>query len=412
MEKQRYLGLKLLTISLTIALLLYSYHKREWFLSIPMHTPLNSSIAGVGKKKQVAPIPLPSENSKARTNLFARFKAVISPASEALPNERDPAYLSGLLDTMYIVLGAEKRSIKRRTVSNPLSITEDQATIPPIRPMPEVVAYFRRIIGRRGVALTNCFENLKDSSIVMEFVGKSGLLRRIKLTKGKNQSANTRVAILIENIGLDLIPDLQKLFTIQNSTLVIGIVPLSPNATFYQALALKNDFEVITMLPMESVPYRNIGPEAIYKHTTTEQLAAILQKFDENLNGSSGYSIYGGGIRILESEPQILKRIFGHIKENGKFFVENSQSQRSKAYTFARELSIDYMRTAMSIESNRTTIGLDSDIEKVLLLIKKKGYGIISIQNPAHAAEIIHPLLNKIADANIRTTTISSLFIN
>jgi polysaccharide deacetylase 2 family uncharacterized protein YibQ len=400
-------------VGIIIFLSLYAYHNRDWFNGIPekrvqkKNTPI---IAKSGVKGEFSAIPLPKKNEKDGPGIIVRVKAIFAKPKKL--DERDPALLNGALDTMYLLLGTNQKNFKRKIIQKPLTVVEEKVVVAKGRPMPELVLLIKQSVEKKGLSLTGCIEELKDSSVILEVSGKSGLVRRISIIKDVDRVRSlSRLAIVVEGFGQELIADADKLFSTKGVALTIGIIPLSPQADHYRTLALQNGCEIISMLPMESVPYKYLGDKAIYKRTDAGKLRKLLEEMDKSIPEANGFTIYGGGLRILEDEPRHLKMIFTYIQGNGKFFLENVSSGRSHALNCAKETELNYKKAAAFIDGDLNAEQALEEVMRHTSVIKKTGSGVLVFRGVKVAAAVVPKLAENLDNADIRTVPLSSLFV-
>ncbi|MBL8028218.1 MAG: divergent polysaccharide deacetylase family protein, partial [Fibrobacteres bacterium] len=141
------------------------------------------------------------------------------------------------------------------------------------------------------------------------------------------------------------------------------------------------------------------------------KLLKLLEKIDQNLPESNGFTIYGGGLRILEDEPKHLKTVFEYVAKGGKFFLENVSSNRSHGAACAKETSLNYMRALVFIDGGLKTDKALEEVSRHAAVVKKIGSGVLIFRSPKNAAEVIPSMVAGFDTTGIKIVPLSSLFV-
>lgn len=411
-------ALKILTALLFLAFVVQVYHNRAWFADIPdVAAPRKQQAApapvkakdSLALEKPAAPAePLKKKSAKKKKPGF--FGSIVSAFTPKPKVERDEIFdLDDPLDSLFREFGVDRSDIVRKIENFPKYYIEERVRLPRGKPLPEYVLALRKLAESRGLTLSDAFEAPKDSAVTLEISGRTKVVRRQTLSYGgRFLPGYARIAFVVEGLGPDLTPEIIRLFSELKRPVTIGIVPFSPHAGKIRELAQRNGFEVLCQIPMETVPYRPLGDHALYKHFDPPKVDKTLFETAEFLPEARGYAIFGGGVRILENEPEILKRVLSFVRHEEKYFIDNSFASRSRAPEFAKTLEMQFMTPLGA--ADRGAGKPKEEILRYAAMVRKTGAGIVLFRSPAGAAAVLNEAFPEIEKESIKIVTVSSLF--
>jgi len=154
-----------------------------------------------------------------------------------------------------------------------------------------------------------------------------------------------------------------------NVPLTLAVLPATPYAGDVARFAEKNDLEVILHLPMEPKNMTEaLEVDTILVDMDLETIKGIIDKALDSVPFSAGVSNHMGskatGDRIL------VKRVLGHLKEKGMFFLDSFTMEGSICMEVAGEVGIPYARRDIFIDNNK-------DAEYITEQLKKCGEAAI-----------------------------------
>ncbi len=259
--------------------------------------------------------------------------------------------------------------------------------------------------------ISDSYESAIDTTITLTIADNTGSIKVIVLTYGKQYVPGfARIAIVLEEFGESMPPELSDLFALVNCPINIGIVPGKPYSNKIYRSAMQGGWEVVCQLPMESVPYADLGTMGIYKTTTIENLEKLLARLSDAFEGAAGYSIHGGGVRIVENEPVILKTVFKHIKTEEKYFLDNSFAAHSRAEEFAYAQDIKCRVPGLWADRNGTFDQQKELVSRFADTVRKTGSGIVLVRNGVHSIELVRFMIAYFHKNDVKIVNVSSLF--
>jgi polysaccharide deacetylase 2 family uncharacterized protein YibQ len=415
--RREYLYLKILTGVLCLVLLALIYHRRDWFMDIPKAPDARAAamaadtVTADTMPQQEAPSPRPGTADTAapeKAGFFSRLLARIQKSPAPAPDEI--FLLDAPIDSLCRNLGLEKGAVRRKIKDVPKYYVEERLLLPKGRPMPEYVLSLIRLAESRGLKVMDVWESGKDSSVALEIWGQTKLLRKLTLAYGPYYLPGyARLAFVLEGFGETFSQDISALFSGIKRPTTLGLVPQRAFTGRIYQLALQNGFEVLCQIPMENIPFRDLGENAVYKNSGKEKIESLLSDFNQEMPEAKGYSIFGGGIRIVENEPEILKTVMAHIKSGEGCFIDNSFASRSRVEEFAREAGVTLLVPLGCADEGDNAAKPEEAVLKYAGIVRKTGKGIILLRDIPHAGKVLEKTIPMIESYGIKLVTVSSL---
>ncbi len=412
--------LRIITGFLLLVLIAQIYHHRQWFMNIPKEPlPADTLVKPVDTLKS-AEIPKPDttsaivsepeeEKQPSGPGLFNRLFSRLHPEKKVEVDEI--IRLDAPFDSMFRSLGLDKSVVRRRKKDTPHPFIEERIPLPKGKPLPEYILAIKRIAESRGLSIADAIESARDSSITIEIWGKESLVRKTTIAYGPYYIPGyARLAFVVEGFGETFNQDISNLFSVIKRPMTLGIVPGGAFTSKIYQLAVQNGYEIICQIPMENIPYKDLGENAIYKRLDNKRIDKILTIFGESMPETKGYSIFGGGIRIVENEPEILKMVLAHIKAEDKYFIDNSFASRSRVEEIASITGLRVIEPLGFVDIGTDTLKEKEAVLKYANIARKTGKGIIFLKESPTVGKVLEQTIPIIESYGIKIVTISSLF--
>jgi polysaccharide deacetylase 2 family uncharacterized protein YibQ len=396
--------LKILSVLLLLIFIAQLYHSRHWFMDIPQK-PAPAGVKAERKPaRAVKQAPKPVKEKGVVKSLFSMFKG-------ARKLEQDEIFLLDTkFDSLFRRFGIEKQTVRRKIKNFPRYYLEERVRLPRGKPMPEYILEIQRAVESTPFIISDVQALPRDSSVRLEFSNEDKVIRRTVIAYGDTYLTGfARAAVVLEGFGNQLNKNTHTLFSSIKRPMTIGIVPKQKFSSTVSTMALQNGWEIICQIPMESVPYKYLGKHAVYKHNDLKKLGQMLNSMGRSLAKAKGYAIYGGGIRIVENEPEILASVLKYIKKDKKFFIDNSFAQHSRARDLAFKAHVPFILPLGYGDKSSNMTDQKAAVTRFLEHIRKTGQGIILFKNGEKSLGVINYIIPLIESYGIKLVTVSSL---
>lgn len=174
------------------------------------------------------------------------------------------------------------------------------------------------------------------------------------------------VAIVIDDFGQNL--EIAKKFLNIPLPITFSVLPFQPHSEEIVQLASSHGHEVILHVPMEPQEYPRInpGPGALFVSMSPDKIQKTLQTVLDAYPSISGVNNHMGS-RFTENTAS-MKIVLAELSRRELYFLDSYTSDRSVAYSLARELNIPSRRRDIFLDHTPTEGFVRSQIR---LLIRK-----------------------------------------
>lgn len=395
----RFSPLRVITLILAAFLIFQAYNHRHWFRNIPGKAAVRPSPARPETTAGTPPAK-PAEKEGLRSLLPNRGK----------PRQDEIFALDARLDSLFREFNVEKNGVNRRIKNFPAYFLEEKVLLPRGKPLPEYLLSVGKLLSATPYTLSDCVWSEKDSSVVLEISREDKVLRRMVLAYGRTyQAGYARMAVVLEGLGMDLDDRIHGIFSSIRYPVTVAVIPAARYAGRICEMARKNGWEIICQVPMESLPYRYLGGSAVYKHFEIRQVTALIAGFEEEMPDACGYSIFGGGIRIVENEPEILRAFLGYAKKKDRFFMDNSFAQHSRAVEIGSTLGVQVLEPPPYSDRSIGPEAQKAAAARQIAQIRRTGQGIMLIRDPGQALPLVTQALALAGEQGVKLVTVSTL---
>lgn len=197
----------------------------------------------------------------------------------------------------------------------------------------------------------------------------------------KNSGARMRVAIVIDDLGLDLKRSREVMEL--PSPITLAFLPYGAKTKEYAAIGKSKGHPLIIHTPMEAMDAKqNIGPGGLRANmdeaTFQKNFEVMLQSFD----GYGGINNHMGS-RLTQDEVA-MARVMKMLKERGLFFVDSKTISTSVAANEARRAGVPYAVRNVFLDHENTRAFVDGALLKVENEARRNGTAI-AIGHPKDA---------------------------
>ncbi|HJX30307.1 MAG TPA: divergent polysaccharide deacetylase family protein [Thermodesulfobacteriota bacterium] len=216
-----------------------------------------------------------------------------------------------------------------------------------------------------------------------------------------------QLAIIIDDIGEDL--KQTKEFLDLGIPLTLSILPDQSYSKGSEELAHARGYEVMLHLPMEpkNRPQHNPGAGAIYTNMDEGKIAEIIKNHIKKFTYIKGVNNHMGS-RATEDE-KTMRAVLKALKPTGLYFVDSQTSSQSIAYSVAREMGIPSGENVIFIDNEPEVNYSKNFIDKAIMLVKKKGQGIIIGHPRETTLEALREMTPKLKAEGIALVSVSTL---
>ncbi len=160
-----------------------------------------------------------------------------------------------------------------------------------------------------------------------------------------------RIAILIDDIGYDLLP-VNELLKI-DAPITFAILPYYAHSIRAADILHRSKREILLHLPMEphTYPHERPGNGAIFLSMADEQIRKELEKSLLAVPYISGVNNHMGS-KFMEDKAK-LAVVFNELKKRNLFFVDSRTTPLSRGSEIAKETGLPFISRKMFIDNDR-----------------------------------------------------------
>ncbi len=235
----------------------------------------------------------------------------------------------------------------------------------------------------------------------------SARLSNTSILENDSRHANPKVAIIIDDLGLNL--------SIANALLDLEI-PLSfsilPGLAYSEEIARRAHFsnrDVLFHIPMEPQKYPEIdpGPYSLLSSMGPKTLEKTLKEGLASIPYVIGANNHMGS--KLTEDKWAMRLVLGHLKKLGLFFIDSRTSSRSKAFQVARKMGLRTAKRNVFLDSERNRDFIVKQFRKLKISALSKGSSI-GIGHPNRITlSVLKEVIPRFRESGIRFVSVSEL---
>jgi len=170
------------------------------------------------------------------------------------------------------------------------------------------------------------------------------------IPKDKISQSRKRIAILIDDIGYDLLP-LDELLKI-DASITFAILPYYAYSVDAANILHRAKREILLHLPMEphTFPDENPGMGALFLSMSDRQIKEEVDKDLDAIPHLSGVNNHMGS-KFMEDETK-LDIVFRQLKKRNLFFVDSRTTPLSRGPEIARKLGLRFISRKIFIDND------------------------------------------------------------
>lgn len=176
----------------------------------------------------------------------------------------------------------------------------------------------------------------------------------------------TSLSIIIDDFGYFGSKKLDDFLRI-NKNITFSILPELPFSQVVMQKADNQDRETMIHIPMEpiSYPQNDPGDNAIFVDLTSKEIRKRMKKYLKNLPLCIGANNHMGS--LATQHEYIMTPVLKTLKENNLFFVDSRTSQKTIAYSLAKDMGMDTYKIDFFLDSGSA----DGRVQRMTDKIKK-----------------------------------------
>jgi len=217
-----------------------------------------------------------------------------------------------------------------------------------------------------------------------------------------------RIAILIDDIGVDLAP-VRNLLKV-DAPICFAILPHTPRSIEAAELIHKAGRDVLLHLPMEpqSYPESKPGPGSLFTTMNEKEIRQILNEDLKSVPYISGVNNHMGS-RFTEDEEK-LAVVMKELKSKGLFFIDSLTTPRSKAGRVSREIGIPFATRQIFIDNGQDYEKTCQNLLAVLNSKKGSHCNLILIGHPySNTISALNRVVPELKSQGVEIVPVSSL---
>lgn len=191
--------------------------------------------------------------------------------------------------------------------------------------------------------------------------------------KNKNPNAPARIAIIIDDMGMNRV--LSHKMAAVEAPLTLAYLPYAEDLPRLTREAKAQGHELMIHMPMEAMDQRqNTGPIALKHGMSHEEVRAMLGRAFESFDGYAGLNNHMGS-RVTQ-DLQMMGWVMDELAKRDLFYVDSKTISTSIAANTARDHGLEYGERDVFLDHQETDAFVRAALQKTESVALQKGYAI------------------------------------
>lgn len=191
--------------------------------------------------------------------------------------------------------------------------------------------------------------------------------------KNKNPNAPARIAIIIDDMGMNRV--LSNKMAAIDAPLTLAYLPYADDLPRLTGEAKAKGHELLIHMPMEAMDQRqNTGPIALKQGMSREDVRAMLGRAFDSFEGYAGINNHMGS-RVTQ-DSQMMGWVMDELAKRDLFYVDSKTISTSIGADAARDRGLEYAERDVFLDHQETDAFVRAALQKTESVALQKGYAI------------------------------------
>jgi len=195
----------------------------------------------------------------------------------------------------------------------------------------------------------------------------------VQNTSGYETSSGPRIAIIIDDMGLNYQANLRILAL--EAEMTIAVLPYAPNATLTAEIAQAGGLDVLVHMPMEPIGLADPGPNALLLQLDDNDLEARARWAMARVPGAIGLNNHMGS--RFTQDPHAMRVVLSSLADQQPLFLDSLTSASSRGGAVSRGLGLTTLERDIFLDHEIDPVSIRARLAEAEALAHRRGWAIV-----------------------------------
>lgn len=327
-----------------------------------------------GCKKKEEPGLTPAQIHRITRALAAAASSAVPPGTPIKLRQGASSQEPGNTDYLRIVLKNDSAGANRAVVAKLIQNLNAVATRNHLTQDPPI---------QTGELLHFTLRHAGAQVLEIEIVTRATPVSSAEIEKPAGKAANTRLAIIIDDLGSDRAAA-EAVFAL-GYPLTISVLPNHEHSLEIAEEAHRRGFQVMLHLPMQSLANETPEAQELHPGMPAPEVAALVDQFLQNVPDATGVNNHQGS--QATADPALMDELMPVLRDRHLFYVDSRTTAETVAYDTAQDFGVrSAFRSVPFLDDVAEVAAVRKQLELALRGAREKGEAV-AIGHP-HAATL------------------------